>query len=62
MSLDEDESHMAMWCILAAPLVVGGGTEFVGSPALGDAESGVPAADRSSKPLLGASRDEELRR
>ncbi len=23
MSLDEDESHMAMWCILAAPLIVG---------------------------------------
>ena len=23
MSQDEDESHMAMWCILAAPLIVG---------------------------------------
>lgn len=23
MTLDEDESHMAMWCVLAAPLIVG---------------------------------------
>ena len=23
MSLDEDESHMAMWCVMAAPLIVG---------------------------------------